>query len=306
MSLTITLTATGRSDAAQLRLRQIEPADVDQVAAILFEAFSGIHDRHRFPRDFPTSETAYDLVAQFVAHPQIWGVVAERDGRILGSNFLDERAEVRGLGPITVAPAGQGLGVGRQLMFAAMDRAEAEGAPGIRLLQDAFNTRSLALYASLGFEVEEPVAVMGGRLRPGFAAGVRVRPLEADDLPAAERLALDVLGFARTEELRDALASPLLDPLVATRAGRVVGYATTLTSFAVAYAVAETESTMAGLIAGGLALTEAPASFLLPTRQHELLRWVLTAGLQVVKPMTYMAIGERRRPRGAWIPSALL
>ena len=73
-----------------------------------------------------------------------------------------------------------------------------------------------------------------------------------------------------------------------------------------AHAVAERESDLAGLIAGGLALDDEPASFLLPTRQHELLRWSLTAGLRVVKPMTYMAIGEYRRPRGAWVPSVLL
>ena len=55
----------------------------------------------------------------------------------------------------------QGGGVGRRLMEAVLERAN--GAAGIRLLQDAFNMRSLALYASLGFEVREPVLVMTGR-----------------------------------------------------------------------------------------------------------------------------------------------
>jgi len=62
---------------------------------------------------------------------------------------------------------------------------------------------------------------------------------------------------------------------------------------------------MAALIAGALAASDAPASFLLPTRQHELFRWCLQAGLRVVKPMTYMAVGEYRPPHGAWIPSVL-
>ena len=61
---------------------------------------------------------------------------------------------------------------------------------------------------------------------------------------------------------------------------------------------------MAALIAGALAASDAPASFLLPTRQHELFRWCLQAGLRTVKPMTYMVTGEHR-PRGAWIPSLL-
>jgi hypothetical protein len=58
------------------------------------------------------------------------------------------------------------------------------------------------------------------------------------------------------------------------------------------------------LIAGGLAAGR-EASFLLPTRQHELLRHALAAGLRVVKPMSLMALGEYREPRGAWLPSVL-
>jgi hypothetical protein len=40
-------------------------------------------------------------------------------------------------------------------------------------------------------------------------------------------------------------------------------------------------------------------------RRHELFRWCLQAGLRVLKLMTYMAIGEHRERRGAWIPSVL-
>jgi len=114
-----------------------------------------------------------------------------------------------------------------------------------------------------------------------------------------------VHGFERTAELRDALASPLLEPFVAVRDGRTVAYATGVTFFAGAYAVAETEQDLFGLITGALAATEAPASFLLPTRQGELLGACLAAGLYVVKPMTYMTLGEYREPEGAWFPSVL-
>mgnify|MGYP002780901173 FL=1 len=46
-------------------------------------------------------------------------------------------------------------------------------------------------------------------------------------------------------------------------------------------------------------------SFLLPARQHALMRWCLEAGLRVVTPMTCMAMGRQRRPSDAWIPSVL-
>ena len=41
-------------------------------------------------------------------------------------------------------------------MEAVIERGE--GAPGIRLLQDAFHMRSLSLYTSLGFDVKEPAS----------------------------------------------------------------------------------------------------------------------------------------------------
>ena len=147
-----------------VRLRAIESGDVEAAARITYEAFAGIHDRHRFPRDFPTLDVARQLVTAFSSHPSIWGVVAESEGRVVGSNFLDERGPVRGVGPITVDPDAQAAGVGRLLMEAVIERG-AQG-DGIRLLQDSFNTASLALYASLGFRVEEPVALMAGTPSP--------------------------------------------------------------------------------------------------------------------------------------------
>jgi predicted N-acetyltransferase YhbS len=296
-------TAPSIAASAQVELRPIETGDADEVARILFEAFAGIHDRHRFARDFPTLGSAEQLVTSFIAHPSIYGIVAELDGRVAGSNFLDERGPVRGVGPITVDPRAQARGVGRALMEAVLDRGA--GALGVRLLQDSFNTSSLALYASLGFEVAEPIALMNGRPRTAPVDGVEVRPLEEGDLAEAERLHRAVHGYERTAELRDALSVPGFRPVVATRDGRIVAYATTLTFFPAAQAVAETERDMAGLIAGALANSEAPGAFLLPTRQTELLRWSLAEGLRVVKPMTYMTVGSYKRPAGSWIPSVL-
>ena len=294
--------AAGRAADDEL-LRPVEPDDADAAARIVYAAFAGIHDHHRFPRDFPTLDAARELVQAFIAHPRIWGVVAERDGRIVGSNFLDERGPIRGVGPITVDPQAQARGVGRRLMQAVIKRGA--DAAGIRLLQDSFNTQSLALYTSLGFEVAEPVALMSGVPRAPLAGDVNVRVLEPRDLDACEQLCLAVHGFERSAELRDALAAPGLRPIVATRGGRVVAYATTLSFFPAAYAVAETDDDMMALVAGAAATREVPLSFLLPTRQHELFRWCLRAGLRIVKPMTYMVIGDHRRPRGAWIPSVL-
>jgi GNAT superfamily N-acetyltransferase len=286
-----------------VRVRGIEPGDHAAAARITYEAFAGIHDRHRFPRDFPTLDVARGLVEAFSAHPSIWGVVAESNGRVVGSNFLDERGPVRGVGPITVEPDAQAAGVGRRLMEAVIERG-ARG-DGIRLLQDSFNPASLALYSSLGFRVEESMAVMAGTPCVTPRPDVEVRPLVEDDIPACEQLCISVHGFERTRELRDALAAPGFSPYVALHAGRIVAYAATLHQFGAAYAVAESEDDMAALIAGAVTPDGPPASFLLPLHQHDLLRWCLAAGLRIVKPMNYMVIGRYRRPQGAWIPSVL-
>jgi predicted N-acetyltransferase YhbS len=294
-------TRTGTDVAVELR--EIEPADAEDCARIVYEAFGGIHDHHRFARDFPSVEAAEQLTSAFIAHPSIWGIVAESDGRIVGSNFVDERGPIRGLGPITVDPRAQTAGVGRRLMEVALERGRK--ATGVRLLQDSFNVGSLSLYASLGFEVKELAVVMRGKPRSGPAAGIEVRPLGECDLQGCEDLCLRVHGFERTNELRDAIQVPVLSPFVAVRDGRITAYATTLTFFPAAYAVAETEDDMRALIVGALAAGGEPASFLVPTQQADFFRWCLDQGLRVVKPMTYMAIGEYREPSGCWIPSVL-
>jgi GNAT superfamily N-acetyltransferase len=289
--------------APDIRLRPIEPGDHEAAARIAYEAFAGIHDHHRFPRDFPTLDVARGLADAFSSHPAIWGVVAESGGRLVGSNFLDERGPVRGVGPITVDPHAQASGVGRLLMEAVIERGA--GAEGIRLLQDSFNTASLGLYSSLGFRVEESVALMAGTPSVDSRLDVEVRALDEGDIPACEELCVTVLGYERTRELCDALAAPGFSPYAALREGRIVAYAATLHEFGAAYAVAASEDDMAALIAGAVTPDGPPASFLLPLHQHHLLRWCLAAGLRIVKPMNYMAIGPYHRARGAWIPSVL-
>ena len=68
-----------------------------------------------------------------------------------------------GVGPITVDPKYQNKGTGRQLMLNVLERAKNKNYPSIRLLQASYHNRSLALYASLGFEIREPISTMQGK-----------------------------------------------------------------------------------------------------------------------------------------------
>ncbi len=239
-------------------------------------------------------------MGMWIPHPRVWGVVAEIDGRIVGSNFLDERDPIRGVGPITIDPQTQNVGVGRKLMEAVLERGE--GAPGIRLVQDGFHMRSLSLYSSLGFDVTASCVVMSGKPRGEPVDGVEVRPVTDADLADCEALCKRVHGFERTGALRDSL--PAFAPFAALRDGRIVAYASTLTFWPMAYGVAESEDDMQALLLGAAAALDQPLTLLVPL-QSGLFRWCLEHDLRGVKPMNVMARGEYQEPRGSWFPSVL-
>src|SRR5215207_5577079 len=101
-------------------IRPAVAGDAEACGRIMHEAFRGIADAHGFPPDFPSAEAGTRLAAMLIAHPSVFGVVAEEDGRVVGSNFMTEGDPIRAVGPITVGPACQGGGVGRRLMEAVL------------------------------------------------------------------------------------------------------------------------------------------------------------------------------------------
>src|SRR5277367_4719368 len=133
-------------------IRRATPDDAAACGLICYQAFAAISSAHNFPCDLPGPEAAVGLMSSIFAAPGFYCVVAELDGRIAGSNCLDERSVIRGLGPITVDPEIQNRGVGRALMDDAMDRVEQSQAVGVRLVQAAFHNRSFSLYSTLGFD----------------------------------------------------------------------------------------------------------------------------------------------------------
>ncbi len=104
-------------------MRKAKPEDAPSCGQICYNAFSTLNQGHGFPCDFPAPEAAISVLSTMFSHPLFYCVVAEIGGRIVGSNCLDERSNVAGLGPITIDPQVQNRGAGRKLMQAAMDRA---------------------------------------------------------------------------------------------------------------------------------------------------------------------------------------
>lgn len=142
--------------------RRANAADAARLGEICYRAFKAIAEAHNFPPDFPSPDAAAALLAGYISHERIFSVVGEIDGKIVGSNFLDERNPISGLGPITVDPALQNDGAGRVLMHAVLRRSQERGSAGIRLVQAGYHNRTLALYLKLGFEAREQLACIQG------------------------------------------------------------------------------------------------------------------------------------------------
>jgi predicted N-acetyltransferase YhbS len=280
-------------------LRRAQPADASAVGDICYRAFKAIAEAHNFTPDFPSAEAASGMLTWFLGHEGIYGLVAEKDGKVIGSNFLDERNPVSGVGPITVDPDAQNDGAGRLLMEAVMRRSEERGFAGIRLVQAGYHNRSLALYLKLGFHPREQLAVIQGRPIGKVSPGYSVRRATPKDLSACKEVSVRVHGHDRAGELTDAIAQGTAQ--VVERSHRVTGYSTSI-GFG-GHALAETNDDLEALIASADSFVG--PGFLVPTRNAALLRWCLAEGLRITQTMTLMTIGLYNQPEGAWLPSVI-
>jgi predicted N-acetyltransferase YhbS len=283
----------------EVTIRRAKPEDAQACGRICYDAFRSINTAHGFPPDFPSPEATTRLLSFVFSTPGLYAVMAESEGRILGSNALDERAIIAGVGPITVDPAVQNRGVGRKLMQAVIQRANQRGVAGIRLVQAAFHNRSLSLYTSLGFDVREPLSCIQGAPPKLSVPGCSVRSAWPADLDACNTLARRVHGFDRGADLAQAIERGTAT--VVERGGRITAYATVL-GFS-GHATAESNLDMQLLIAS--AESFGGSGILVPSRNSELLRWCLGNGLQIVQPLTLMTTGLYNDPAGAWLPSIL-
>jgi GNAT superfamily N-acetyltransferase len=279
-----------------LRAGKIDDSNI--CGKICYEAFTAIAGQHNFP-DFPEPSVAIDLLSQLFSRSDIYSVVAEADGRVVGSNFLWENAVIAGVGPITVDPSVQNAALGRRLMEAVMRRAQEKRFAGVRLVQAAYHNRSLALYTKLGFDTREPLSNLQGAPVNVEIPGHTVRQANENDLDACNRLCVRVHGYDRGPELLDAIKQGTA--AVVEHGGRITGYATMVGFFG--HAVGANNEALKALI--GAATAFYGPGFMLPTRNSELLRWCLDNGLRIVQPMTLMSTGLYNEPAGAFLPSII-
>jgi L-phenylalanine/L-methionine N-acetyltransferase len=140
-----------------LHVRRARPSDAAAFAAIMAhpEVFPGL-------LQLPMSDEAYwrnRLETSTAAASDVLSLVAERDGRMVGSAGLHPAPQLRRrhcahIG-ISVAPTAQRSGVGTALMQAMCDYAD-NWAQILRVELTVFtdNTGAIALYQRFGFRIE--------------------------------------------------------------------------------------------------------------------------------------------------------
>jgi predicted N-acetyltransferase YhbS len=280
-----------------IQLRPAQAADVPELGRICYEAFKDISETHGFEPDFATVEFAQQIVGMFVQQEDVYSVGAFDQAVPKGSNFVNMWGDVAGIGPVSVDLAAQGGGVGRLLMEDVIAHARTEGYEMIRLCQDSFNMRSLALYASLGFDAKEPLAYL--HLSNGAPPDPAFRPANPADLGAMDELCRDIYRVSRKVECAAVMRVGI--PAFVIDRGHVSAY---LLGSAIGHGVAETDDDMLALLAGVGASVPDAHSFV-PIRNGALYRRALAAGHRNAKVMNLMALGPYEEPRGAYVPSVM-
>lgn len=288
-----------------IQLIRPEKNHVPQMARICFEAFAGISDAHRFPYDIPSVEVATMIMGMLTSRPDFYGLAAvdsSDPNTILGFNFLQTSDAVGGVGPICVDPRRQAGGVGRRLMSEIVNWSLKNHGPMVRLLQDSFNMRSLSLYTSIGFTVQEPIALM--EVIPAGKADPTVRPLTLADLDAADALCRDVYKVSRKNELAATIQfGPGMGcvPHGKFEGGRIT--ASLIPGF-FGYSVGVSNEALLETAQQAARVCPPPLHrIMIPTRNGDLFRQALKRGFKSIKVMNMMSIGPFDSPAGAWASS---
>lgn len=277
----------------------------EAMGALLYESFLDVAVKHNHEPPFESVEFATAVVRLLGQSEGFASFVASEDGEPLALNFLDERNEIAGVGPVAVGVQHQGRGLGKLVMEALLEQAEASAYQSVRLLQSAYNRVSFSLYSRLGFDVKDGVAFIKGRPPEEERPADEVREGTPADLDAMDELSLEVLGFRRRGDLE--LPSGLTPPLVLERQGHIVGFTCRLVTpsgILLGPAVARDEQALRDLILGAARGAPVDLRVTLPVSLPSVLRWALEGGFVLSELDTLMVRGAYERPAGAYLPSA--
>jgi GNAT superfamily N-acetyltransferase len=139
-----------------------------------------------------------------VAHPQMYPVVADVDGVVVGTSLVAVHGATGWIGTVWVDPAWRRRGLGRALTQATLDAGEVAGARSFLLVA---TDEGRPLYERLGFEVQTWYQMFEAPGLGDTAPDPRVRPFQPADLAAIIELDRAVTGEDRAH-LHRSFATP--------------------------------------------------------------------------------------------------
>lgn len=280
-------------------IRPVQAADIRRCGEIMYLAFKTIAEQHNFPPDFPNADVTSDVLGMLNGAPVFDGFVLEAGGSISGSIFVSRRSSVGGISIVTVDPESQNRSIGRQLMQAGMSHLSDEGHTRQQLIQAGYHSRSLCLYAKLGFIATELLSTMVGEPTINSIPGREVRPANQEDADACNALCTQVHGFDRSGEVYGAIEQGTA--MVVESDHGISGYSTGV-SF-IGHAVGESNEDLKALISATKEITN--PGIMIPTTNGELFRWCLDNGLRVNQQLTLMDTQPSGSPNGVYWPGIL-
>lgn len=192
-----------------IELRPMQASDRTEVAELIQLSTNTWYQTHGRPRLFSRGPDGVSLFFDvYEAIDPGCGVVAvsRYSGRLAGSCFYHPRPTHVSLGIMNVHPNYFGGRVARALLQYVIDFAEQQGKP-VRLVSSAMNLDSFSLYSRAGFV---PQVVFQDMFLPIPDEGLphrtpgdeKVRPADATDVPAIDRLETDLVGISRAQDYR--------------------------------------------------------------------------------------------------------
>jgi len=286
--------------------------DVRKAADICQEAFDTFNPSVGLDPEFPPHDVPFHVLGN-ACHPGFIGFVAiNNEKQIVGSNLIDLREEVAGIGPISVTTCCHNSGVGRLLMKACMKAAAEKGIRSVRLHAIANNKKSFSLYLDLGFN---PICTCGEyvgfcQLKP--LEGFRAEPLSDHIVEPCNALHLRVCGFDRRKTISSMIADgPHPQAVVFDMSGKVVAYTTG--TYPGGHTVADsTEALKALLIFQSRQVQEAitagalipPITIFVPHDYPEVMRWLACNGFRLSRQTLHMGYGHHQKPvNGVYLSS---
>ena len=279
--------------------------EVARVASIFRDSFNDLYERRGFGPIVADVSVGRVIAETYLVHDPEHCLVVEFDGRLAGSAFLHPRGPVAGIGPVTIEPRMQGRGLGRALVGALCERADRLAIPSTRLIQDAFNENSFALYARLGFRPQRVLS--RASFLPVRAPALReTRAARAGDLDAIAALEEDLLGFSRRRDY--ALLRRVGEVFILPGSGGVEGWAGRIVRGSVAVlgpVLSRRVEGMRRLIDEGSG--DLPAGtevrLLVPADIPDALDMLSPRGLEVHSLCNYMVRGTFGGIRGCYVPT---